>query len=113
MPTQPTYKELAAFLESKRIGSYLQGSDQLVISNQNPALPSSNSFWAMKRDNAWYLGTWSPAIYEVPSGDHVCEACEKIFRSSPTAISVIHDDLVAQFHLRRLTDEEIEELGLG
>jgi hypothetical protein len=105
-----SYVDLGHWLESKGIGYYFQGSDQMIISDKNPAMPNSSCFWVTLRGDVWYIGTWLPAAYHIPGDQDICEICESIFRSSNTALWTFGNDLVARFDLRRLTDAEIEQL---
>jgi hypothetical protein len=107
------YDDLAKHLKAKGIGTYFQNPDQLVISDQNPAMPSSNCFWVSKREVDWFLGTWLPAIYQVPSDQDICSVCEIVFRSSPSAIYTVNTSVAQRLGLRRLSDEESENLGLA
>jgi hypothetical protein len=107
------YRELEQFLHGKGIGSYFQNPDQFVISNANPAMPNSNSFWVTKKNGEWYLGTWLPAIYHVPAGANIGNVVEIVFRSSPTSMYTIGNETVGNLKLRRLSEEEISRLGLA
>ena len=104
-------RSLAERLATVGIGSYLQKPDMLVISNENPAWPGSNSFWVRNRGQAWFIGTWAPAIYRIPPNQNIVKICEVVFRSSSTAIYAIEGSMVEEFKLDRLTDEEMESLG--
>jgi len=106
-----SYAEVGKWLESKGIGCYLQGPDQMIVSEKNPAMPGSNCFWLTLRETDWYIGTWLPAAYHVPPAQDIQEVCESVFRSSTTAIYSISNDLVTRFNLHRLTDKQMEELG--
>jgi hypothetical protein len=108
-----SYVELGKWLSTKGIASYFQGPDQMVISCQNPATPSSNCFWVSLKGGKWYLATWLPAVYCLPNVQDSPEACESVFRSSTTAIYTIAPDIVARYNLRRLSEGEIENLGLA
>jgi len=107
------YNQLAECLDAKGIGSYYQGPDRFVVSGLNPALPTANCFWVARRGDEWYIGTWLPAIYQVPLGQDICRVCEIVFRSSGVAIYTIDEGLASQLQLRRLTDQEIDLLGLA
>ncbi|SRR6266446_2121528 len=107
------YQELAEWLEAQGIASYLQSADQLVISAQNPALPTSNCLWVRKKKDEWYIGTWLPAGYHVPKTQDVGHVCEMVFRSSAQAMYTIDPALARRLELRRLSAEEMEELGLA
>lgn len=106
------YTDVARRLESKGIGNYFQNRDQLVVSNENPPTPASNTFWLTNRRGQWYLGTWLPAVYQVPKDRDVAEICEIVFRSSEKALYVIDAPIAMDLNLRRLSDHEAAELGL-
>lgn len=108
-----TYQELGKWLQDHGIGSYFQGDDQLILSGQNPALPSSNCLWVQKKGNEWYIGTWLPAAYRVPTTQDIRYVCETVFRSSARAIYTIEQAITEPLNLRRLTDEEMDELGFS
>lgn len=99
-------------MEAKGIGSYLQNPDMMVISNENPAWPQSNSFWVTFRKGSWYIITWLPAAYFLPADKNISAVCEAVFRSSATAIYTVAPELVERLGLRRLTDDEMDEAGL-
>ena|SRR5690349_10787663 len=106
-----SYQQLAESLHDRGIGSFLQHPEMLVVSGQNPAIPSSNSFWVTKKGEEWFIGTWLPAIYQAVNGKQLCDICEAVFRSSSTAIYSVAPDLAAKLNLRRLTSSEMEKLG--
>jgi hypothetical protein len=106
-----TYQQLAERLHARKIGSFLQNSDLLVISGENPAMPHSNSFWVTKKDRAWFIGTWLPTIYLVADEKQLCDICEAVFKSSPTAIYTVAPDLTTKLNLHRLTNSEMKERG--
>jgi len=106
-----SYQQLAECLHARGIGSFLRHPDLLVISNQNPAMPVSNSFWVTKKGEEWLIGTWLPAIYEAKPRKRICDICEAVFKSSSTAIYSVEPGLAAKLNLRRLTDSEMEERG--
>ena len=106
-----SYSQLAQSLHDRGIESFFQNPEMLVISNQNPAFPNSNSFWVTKKGEKWFIGTWLPAIYKVADEKQLGEICEAVFKSSPTAIYSVAPELAAQLNLRRLSDSEMEERG--
>jgi hypothetical protein len=107
------YIQLGNRLKQKGIGAYLQNNEMLVIANQTPAFPNTNCFWVASKDNQWYIGTFFPTVYGVPSTVEIAGVCETVFRSSPTAIYTIDENLTARFGLRSLSDAEVEHLGLA
>ena len=108
-----TYAELETLLVAKGIGSYHQGPDRLVISNANPALPGSNCFWVTIKAGRWYIGTWLPAVYQVPVDVEISGVCEAVFGSSTQAIYTIDRALADRLGLKRLSVQDLEELALG
>ncbi len=107
------YLELDRSLKAKGIGCYVQGPDQLVVSDENPAMPSTNTFWVTHKNGHWYIGTWLPAVYLVPTDLKISDVCEIVFRSSPKAIYTIDNALAEQLKLRRLTEQEVDLLGFA
>jgi hypothetical protein len=105
------YTELANYLGDAGIGSYMQNPNLLVISSNYPALPSSNCFWAAMRDSAWYIGTWLPAVYQVPTDANVGAVCKQVYESSSRAIYTVDPELAARLHLRELDEPEMAHLG--
>jgi len=107
------YVDLADYLQGEGIKSYMQNPDLIVISNNYPALPSSNCFWAALRDNVWYVGTWLPAVYQVPAETNVGVVCKRVYESSSRAIYSIDADLATNLRLRELDEQEMERLGFA
>jgi hypothetical protein len=105
-----SYKELAGWLRASDIGSYMQRHDQMVVSNANPAMPTGNCFWVTLKDKEWYLGTFLPAIYLIPSDQSVGAVCEAVFRSSGTTIYTIRQNLIDRYNLQRLTEDQADAL---
>jgi hypothetical protein len=104
------YQQLADCLFARGIESYFQNPELLVLSGQNPAMPSSNSFWVTLKGAEWFIGTWLPAVYRADA-ERICDICEAVFKSSPSAIWNVEPDLAAKLNLRRLTPDEMETLG--
>src|SRR6185312_7437805 len=104
-----SYQQLADCLHQRGIDSYFQNPEMLVVSGQNPAMPGSNSFWVTRIGEEWFIGTWLPAVYKATDGEKICDVCEAVFKSSPTAIYSVAPDLAAKLNLRRLTTSEMEE----
>lgn len=105
------YLELEQSLLAKGIGSYLQNPDLLVVSNVNPAMPNSNCFWVTNKGGEWFLGTWLPAVYQIPTKKNLSEICEAVFNSAQKAIFEVNETLAAKLNLRRLAETEIEAFG--
>ena len=111
-PMVNDYQTLIEILKAKGIGAYFQNENLLVISNSNPALPSSNTFKVINLNGSWYLQTWLPATYAIPENQDAAEVCESVYHSSPTAIYNVDEVLEKKFGLHRLNETEAEELGL-
>jgi len=105
------YQQLADCLFARGIESYFQNPELLVLSGQNPAMPSSNSFWVTKKGEEWFIGTWLPTIYKVADEKQLGEICEAVFKSSPTAIYSMAPELAARLNLHRLSNSEMKERG--
>lgn len=106
-----TYAQLQVHLSRINLGTYFQNDDLLVVSSSNPASPQKNSFWLRKRDERWFLGTWLPAIYEIPVVD-IGAVCKALYDSSETAIYTVDCALAKRFALRKLSEAEIVDLKL-
>lgn len=107
------YFDLGNSLDQKGIPYYMQNADLLVISASNPGWPGSNCFWVTFKQDACYIGTWLPAVYELAANANVSNVCECILNSSPTAAYLVDTQLAAQLGLRRLSAEEIEKHHLA
>jgi hypothetical protein len=105
-----SYVELADWLKTKGIGSYMQSADRLVVSNEKPARPGRNCFWVTSKGRQWFVGTFLPAGYHVPEAQEIGPLCETVFRSSPTAVYSLDPAIVTRYRLRTLTDAEAEAL---
>lgn len=109
------YQELSKWLHDRGIDSYQQveDADHLILSDQNPACPTSNCLWVKKRGDDWYIGTWLPSAYRLPKTEEVGRVCETVFRSSATAMYTIDPAIAERFQLHRLGDDEMEQLGFA
>lgn len=105
-----SYLELADWLKTKGIGSYMQSADRLVVSNENPARPGRNCFWLTRKGSQWFVGTFLPAGYLVPAAQDIGPLCETVFRSSPSAVYSIDPLIITRYRLLVLTDDEVEAL---
>jgi hypothetical protein len=106
-----TYRPIVEGLLARSVRTYFQGVDQLVISRQYPALPfGSNSFWITNIGETWYLSTWSPTCYRVPPEADLIGLCEVFVHFGTQAQAEIPAEIVKQFGVIRLTDEEAAEL---
>lgn len=105
-----SYAELADWLKTRGIGSYLQNGGPLVVSNENPARPGRNCFWVALKDQVWHVGTFLPVAYRVPAAANIGSVCEAVFRSSPTVIYTIAPVLIERFRLQELAAAEVGAL---
>jgi hypothetical protein len=111
MSTIKPLHKLGQELQTRGIGSYFQNPETLVVSSQNPALPSSICFWVANDSGTWFIGTYLPAIYEVPLDANIADVCDAVLNSSETAIYTINPELVKRFHLTRISDDQLKEFG--
>ncbi|MCX6927912.1 MAG: hypothetical protein NT154_32590 [Verrucomicrobia bacterium] len=89
----------------------MKGEDQLIVSAQEgPVWPKrGNSFWLSHKQGTWYLSTWLPAGYRIPSDQDlgaVCSAC----MCGSSAMYRVPTGVIERFGLQELEDNEYERL---
>jgi len=66
-----------------------ESADQMVLaSHENAHGPrqrglGGNSFWVLKVNNGWFIGTWSPIWYQVTQPARLLELCLQLLRRQP------------------------------
>ena len=110
MPTN-AYDPLIKALEANGMTWKMQKHDQLIVSRQRGAVwpDRGNSFWLSYKDGTWYLGTWSPVGYRVPSDQDIVALCSACMMGD-SAMYCVPPEIVAQFHLQKLDDPEYQRL---
>lgn len=84
----------------------------LVVSVQEgPAWPGpGNSFWLSHQQGAWLLSTWSPVCYRLPYAADIVALCSACMNLSGPAMYRVPTDIVRQFGLQELTEQEFLQL---
>src|SRR4051794_13436841 len=95
------FTELEQGIRDHRMSAYRQRPGQLVLSRQRgPAFPDAgNSFWICRIAGNWYVCTWSPHYYRVPSEIAVLDVAEAFVDVGKSAQHRVPDELVARFGL--------------
>jgi hypothetical protein len=106
----PAYTQLAQDLAADGVRCQFQTPGQLVISTQvGPVWPDrGNSFWVTNVSGQWYLFTWAPRGYSLPESDRIAALCRAFMASSAKVEALVPENLIAEFTLRELSDEEVE-----
>jgi hypothetical protein len=106
------YDSLTEALNSIGLIAQQRRSDQLIVSAQRgPVWPDrGNSFWQSVQGGTWYLNTWLPACYRIPSGQDVLAVCSACMESSTSAMYRVPDEITARFGLERISDDEFARL---
>jgi hypothetical protein len=106
------YAPVIESLRQQSVNSYFQTVEQLVVSRQRgPARPfAGNSFWITHHDGSWYVCTWVPICYRVPSQMDVVALCVEFVDRGKCAQYDIPNDLIQRYDLFRLSDQEATDL---
>jgi len=107
-----SYASLTGALNAIGLTGQQMRPDQLVVSVQRgPVWPDrGNSFWLSLQNGAWYLSTWLPACYRIPSGQDVVVVCSACMEVGASAMYRVPDEIAARFGLERIPDDEFERL---
>jgi len=73
-----TYRELGGMLSEAGYFTYYREESRTMIcsSAEWSNVPQiANSFWVARRDEDWYVATWSPHVYRLGDGMKVAELC--------------------------------------
>jgi hypothetical protein len=86
--------------------------DQLIVSvQQGPVWPNrGNSFWLSHIEGTWYLTTWLPAHYRVPTDQDIVALCSACMAIGSSAMCRVPPDIVASFGLHEIDDRQFERL---
>lgn len=107
-----SYASLTDALNAIGLSAQQMRPHQLIVSAQpGPVWPDrGNSFWLSLQSGAWYLSTWLPACYRIPSDQDVVALCSACMKAGESAMYQVPDDIVALFGLERISDDEFERL---
>ena len=86
--------------------------DQLIVSaQQGPVWPNrGNSFWLLYNQGLWYLSTWLPVCYRVPTNKDIVGLCLACMAVGTSAMYRVPPDIVARFQLQEIDDRQYERL---
>jgi hypothetical protein len=86
--------------------------DQLIVSSQKgPVSPDrGNSFVLSHREGVWYLSTWLPVHYRVPTKQDVVQLCSACMAVGKSAMYRVPPEIMARFELQEIDDRQYEEL---
>src|SRR5580765_6041784 len=106
-----SYSAVTEALAKLGLVGQMQNEDMLVVSSQQgPVWPNrGNSFWLSRKQGTWYLSTWLPAGYRVPSGQDLVALCSTCM-SGPSAMYRLPGEIIERFGLQELDDKEYERL---
>src|SRR3954453_4205881 len=103
-----SYEALVKALEGTGLTGQEQIEHQLIVSCQQGAVwPNrGNSFWVSRRSGCWYLATWSPIAYKVPSDQDLLKLCQACIAVGNSAMYDVPPEIIERFLLQRVDDEE-------
>lgn len=106
------YEFLINGLRSRGVATYFQGPEQLVVSRQRGlVLPfSGNSFWVSFHDGPWYLCTWAPTCYRLPTEKNLVDLCVEFVDYGQSAQAEVPTQLIERFGMTELSGDEFERL---
>jgi len=106
------YDDLAQALSAVGLTGQRSRADQLIVcAQQGPVWQNrGNSFWLSQNEGVWYLSTWLPVCYRVPSNQDIVRLCVACVAVGTSAISRVPPDIVARFELQEIDDRQYERL---
>lgn len=86
--------------------------DLLIVSAQEgPVWPDrGNSFTLSHREGTWYLSTWTPVHYRVPTQQDLIALCSVCMATNGSAMYRVPLEIVTRFGLQEIDDRQYEEL---
>ena len=107
------YQPVITALRGHSITAHFQTAGQLVVSCQiGPVWPDrGNSFWITNVHGQWYLATWSPVYYRVPSSSDIVALCVECMGQGEEAMFRVPDQLVNKHSLEEIPDTEFDQLA--
>ena len=106
------YTALIAALAAVGLTGQRSRPDQLIVSaQQGPVWPArGNSFWLSQTQGVWYLSTWLPVCYRVPTNQDIIQLCVACMAFGTSAMYRVPPDIVARFKLQEIDDRQYERL---
>jgi hypothetical protein len=111
MATQKDYERVCSEIEKQGGLTSFRNSDYggcelLCASRMNEdSTLGGNSFWIWFdcKSRLWYLSTWAPCHYQLPSFVNIAELCMRCLLLSNSAIPSLPDAIIAEFSLSELS----------
>jgi hypothetical protein len=106
------YESLKRALAGIGLTGQLQNPDQLLISRQEgPVWPErGNSFWVSHKQDVWYLGTWLPVCYKLPTDQDIVDLCAAFMSLGTSARYRVPPEIIERFGLQELDGQEYQLL---
>src|SRR5262249_53891083 len=103
-----SYDAVAKALAKVGLVGQMQHEEQLVVlPSRDPVCPNrGNSFWLSRKQDTWYLSTWLPAGYKVPSDQDLVALCAACMGGS-SAMYRVPPELVERFGLQELKSSRL------
>jgi hypothetical protein len=109
------YADLRSAIEAAGFHSTLQPilvvGDRIVLASERaPDGLHGNSFWVARRLGDWFVATWAPKIYRLGNVHRLVELCLHLLHRRPAgAYAAIEPDVVAEFNLTEVADDEFPD----
>lgn len=107
-----SYSRLREELSRDGIRCGVNGRHQVTVSRHDSAIwpGRGNSFWVTRATGEWRLFTWTSRGYAPPDGADFAELCRRCMGIGAEAMSHVPAEIVAEFRLRELSDDETEPI---
>jgi hypothetical protein len=91
----------------------INGRHQITVSTQKgPIWPDrGNSFWITCAPGSWFIFPWFSDGYAIPNDSRLAELCRRCMELGGSAMHVIPDEIVTEFNLRELTEDEHDQVS--
>ena len=106
------YERVIGALGKHSISTHFQRPGQLVISCQSgPVWPDrGNSSWISNIGGDWYLSTWLPVCYHVPSAADIGALCVECLEHGDRAMYRVPAPLVRKYALAEISGSKFNDL---
>ena len=104
------FSEIEQGLRDRGNSAYRQRPRQIFLSRQRgPVRPDAgNSFWICRLGEDWYVCTWAPYYYRVPSSSSVLDVAEAFVDVGKSAQPRVSAELIARFGLVETDYDEFD-----
>ena len=104
------YAEIKEAVEEAGFFTILRPNENeiMLVSHRTGERLHGNSFRVSVKGSRWYLVTWSPVFYEVPSCVDLTALCLDCLRASRTPIPAVPPDIASRYQLVEVSEEEYD-----